>query len=84
MTYQRDPDAPRPRDYLRRDDGTWNPSGIIIGLAAVALVVVLIASLAGERIGDPVTPRSPEATAPTTTTPPLNRTPTPAPATKPQ
>lgn len=82
MTYQRDPDGRRrPRDYIRRDDGTWNTTNIIVGLAALALVVYLISSLAGDRLGDPVTPRG--ATAPTTTVP-VERTPTPAPATKPQ
>ena len=84
MTNQRDPDSRyRAREYIRRDDGTWNAGGIIVGLAALAVVVVLIASFAEVRTGDPVTPRSPGATAPTTVPPP-NRTPTPAPATKPQ
>jgi hypothetical protein len=79
MTFQRDPDGPRrPRDYIRRDDGTWNPTGIIVGLAALALVVYLISSLANDRLGDPMTPQSPGATAPNTTTVPANR-PNPAP-----
>jgi len=80
MTYQRDPDGQRrPRDYIRRDDGSWNVGAILAGLAALALVVFLISSLANDRMGDPVTPRSPGATAPTTTTVPGNTPPAPAP-----
>ena len=72
MTYQRDPDGRRrPRDYIRRDDGTWNTTNIIVGLAALALVVFLISSLANDRLGDPVTPRG--ATDTTTTTVPAIR-----------
>ena len=70
MTYQRDPDGRRrPSDYVRRDDGTWSVGTVFAGLAILGVVAFLIFSFAGDRTGDPVTPRSPGATAPTTTTP---------------
>jgi hypothetical protein len=45
MAYQGDPDfdpriprTRRPRDYIRRDDGTWFPAALV--LAAVLLVLI--------------------------------------------
>lgn len=45
MTYQQDPNRNRdvglgrsPRDYIRRDDGTWSP--IVLVLGAVLLVLI--------------------------------------------
>ena len=45
MTYQQDPDRNRnvglgrgPRDYIRRDDGTWSP--VVLVLGAVLLVLI--------------------------------------------
>jgi hypothetical protein len=44
MTYQQDPNLdprnprPRPRDYIRRDDGRWSPVALV--LAALLLVLI--------------------------------------------
>ena len=38
MSSQRDPNQPRPRDYIRREDGSWNALPIVLG--ALAIVVV--------------------------------------------
>jgi hypothetical protein len=78
MTSQRNPNGRRA--YGRREDGSWSVGALMAGLAALAVVILIAASMLGDRTGDPVTPRSPGATAPTTTLP----TNTPAPATKPQ
>jgi hypothetical protein len=67
MTSQRDPDGRRRRtEYIRRDDGTWNTGGLIVGLAAIAVVVVLFLSFAGDRHPD----RAATSTGTTTTTQP--------------
>jgi hypothetical protein len=85
MTYQGDPQDPRrSQDYI--DDRRMNFGPIIGGLASLGVLALLIFSFVGaERTttGDPVTPRSSGATAPTTA--PANKpAPPPAPATKPQ
>lgn len=66
MTYQRDPGRRRPTDYIRREDGTWGVGTIVAALAIFSVFAFLVFSFTGERIGDPVTPRSPGATAPQT------------------
>jgi|EndMetStandDraft_5_1072996.scaffolds.fasta_scaffold620390_1 hypothetical protein len=43
MTYQRDPDVDptvprRPRDYIRRADGTWSPLAFLLGAVLLALI----------------------------------------------
>jgi hypothetical protein len=80
MTSQRDPDS---RRFGRREDGSWSVGAFLAGLAALVVVIFLAASILSDRTGDPVTPRSPGATAPTTVTPSPGNTPAPAPATKP-
>jgi hypothetical protein len=82
MTYQRDPDPRRSDDYIDRAPSRSNTLPIIGGIVALGVLALLIFSFAGDRSGDPVTPRSPGATAPTTTPPP-NKPPASAPATKP-
>jgi hypothetical protein len=85
MTYQGDPQAPR-RTQHYIDDRRMNFGPVIGGLAVLGVLALLIFSLVGaERTttGDPVTPRSSGATAPTTA-PASRSAPTPAPATKPQ
>ena len=83
MTYQGDANTPRPRDdYIDRAPSNTSAGLIIGGLAVLGVVALLIFGFSGDRSGDPVTPRSPGAIAPTTV-PPAN-TPAPAPATKPQ
>ena len=75
MTYQGDPHDPRrSQDYIDRAPSSSMALPIIGGILALGVLALLISSFAGgDRTGDPVTPRSPGATAPTT-----------APATKPQ
>jgi hypothetical protein len=83
MTYQGDPSNPRrPDDYLDRAPSNSSAGLIIGGLAVLGVLALLVFSFSGDRSGDPVTPRSPGATAPTTATPPANK-PAPAPSTKP-
>jgi|RhiMethySRZTD1v2_1073278.scaffolds.fasta_scaffold111488_4 hypothetical protein len=43
MTYQQDPDRNRnvgrsPRDYIRRDDGSWSPVALVLGAVLLALI----------------------------------------------
>jgi hypothetical protein len=84
MTFQGDPNTPkRADDYIDRAPSD-SSAGIIIGaLAVLGVLALLIFGFSGDRSGDPVTPRSPGATAPTTVTPGPGNTPAPAPATKP-
>ena len=86
MTYQGDPNNPRrPEDYIDRAPTSGGTGAILGGIAIIAVLALLIFSFTGDRSGDPVTPRSPGATAPTTTAPPANKpAPAPVPATKPQ
>jgi hypothetical protein len=79
MTTQGDPNRRSPGDYLRRDDGSWGMGAVVGVLAIAAILGFLIIGLNGDRTGDPVTPRSPGANAPTTTAPPPT-----APPAKPQ
>jgi hypothetical protein len=85
MTYQRDPDGRRkPTDYIRRNDGTWSLGGILAGLAALAVVVVLIFSFAADRHpDDPTTNTSGTSIQPKTTPMPSPTPPAATPA-KPQ
>jgi len=73
MPNQRDADrSRRSADYIRRDDGTWGMGKIVAGFAFLGIMAALIFIFAGERTGDPVTPRSPGATSkptPSTTQP---------------
>jgi hypothetical protein len=67
MTYQGDPNSPRrPDDYINR--AATSSSAVIGGLAIIGLLAFLIFAFSGDRTGDPVTPRSPGATAPSTNT----------------
>lgn len=75
MTYQRDPDSRRPRDYMRRDGR--NPNLLTIGLAvlAVAVIVMALSSFYTVPTDRPVTrsseaPITAPAPIPTPTTPP--------------
>ena len=85
MTYQGDPNNPRrPDEYIDRAP-TGSPTGFIIGgLAVLGVLALLMFGYSGDRSGDPVTPRSPGATAPTTAPPANKPVPAPVPATKPQ
>jgi len=45
MTYQQDPDRNRnvglgrgPRDYIRRDDGSWSPVALVLGAVLLMLI----------------------------------------------
>jgi hypothetical protein len=38
MTSQRDPNRSRPRDYIRREDGSWNALPLVLGALAIAVV----------------------------------------------
>jgi hypothetical protein len=83
MTYQGDPNSPRrPDDYIDRAPSISSAGFIIGGLAVLGVLALLMFGFSGDRSGDPVTPRSPGAMAPTTA-PPANK-PAPAPTTKPQ
>jgi hypothetical protein len=67
MAHQRDPDDPRRDDDTRlARAGTWPVAAFIGALAVVAILGFLMYSSSGERSSEPVTPRSPGATAPTT------------------
>jgi hypothetical protein len=84
MTNQGDPNSPRrPDDYV--DRAPSNSAGLIIGgLAVLGVLAFLMFGFSGDRSGDPVTPRSPGATVPTTAPPANKPVPAPVPATKPQ
>jgi hypothetical protein len=83
MTYQGDLHDPRrSQDYIDRAPSSSSALPIIGGIVALGVLTLLIFSFAGDRTGDPVIPRSPGATAPTTA-PPANKPP-PAPSVKPQ
>ena len=85
MTYQGDPNHPRrPDDYIDRAPSSSSAGAVLGGLAVLGIIALLIFSFAGDRSGDPVTPRSPGATAPTTAPPTNKPVPAPVPATKPQ
>ena len=82
MTYQGDPNSPRrPEEYIDRAPSNTSAGLIIGGLAVLGVLAVLMFGFSGDRSGDPVTPRSPGTTAPTTVPAPNM---TPPPATKPQ
>jgi hypothetical protein len=74
MAHQRDPgDRRRSQNYIRNDDGRWGMRTFLGALALLAILGFLVFAYSGDQTGDPVTPRSPGATAPTTapsTTPP--------------
>lgn len=84
MTYQSDPNSPRrPDDYIDRAPTNSGAGAVIGGLAVLGVIALLIFGFSGDRTSEPVTPRSPGATAPTTAPPPGNKpAPTPAPGTK--
>jgi hypothetical protein len=84
MASQGDSNDPKRTDsYIDHAPSGSNTLPIIGGLVALGVLALLIFSLAGDRpTGDPVTPRSPGATAPTGA-PPTATTPAPTPA-KPQ
>jgi hypothetical protein len=82
MTNQGDPlDPRRSQDYIDRAPSSANALPIIGGIVALGVLVLLVLSFTGHPTGDPVTPRSAGATAPTAA--PAANTPTPAPAAKP-
>lgn len=85
MTYQGDPRDPRRSDdYIDQAPSNANALPIIGGVVALGVLVFLIFSFAADRpIGDPVIPRSPGATAPTTA-PPATKAPATAPGSKAQ
>jgi hypothetical protein len=74
MTYQRDPERPtrRPRDYIRRDDGSWSPLAFLLG--AVLLVLIGWVLLANRTTG-PSTSTTTQTTGGGTMTVPQKKTP---------
>ena len=75
MTYQHNPEGRRrATEYIRREDGSWSLGGILAGLAAIAVVVVLIFSFAADRHPDNATTN----TGGTSTAPKVSPTPPPA------
>jgi hypothetical protein len=70
MAYQGDPNDPRrPDDYIDRAPSNSGAGVFLGGIAIIAVIALLIFSFAGDRTGDPVTPRSPGAAAPTAAPP---------------
>jgi hypothetical protein len=78
MTYQRDPDG-HPSHSVRRE-GSWNLGGILAGLAALAVVAVLIFSFAADLHPDGTVTNTGGTSIQPRTTP----TPATPPAAKPQ
>jgi hypothetical protein len=67
MTFQDDPNSPRrPNDYIDRAPTSFSAAAVVGGLAIIGVLAFLIFSFSGDRTGDPLTPRSPGAIAPTT------------------
>jgi hypothetical protein len=73
MTYQRDPDPARtrsPRDYIRRDNGSWSP--VALALGAVLLVLIGWFLLADRAPGPSTTTTGQTNTGGSTKVPPKN------------
>ena len=70
MTNQSDPQDPnRPRDYIDNYQERRGIGAILGALVIIAILGFLFFGLSNDRSGDPVTPRSPGATAPTAAPP---------------
>jgi hypothetical protein len=79
MTYQRDPEQRGPRDFIRREDGSFSGFALIVGIVAVVLLGFLLlrpGSGTGDRQVTSSRTEAPSKTQPTPTTP----TPAPTPS----
>jgi hypothetical protein len=76
MTYQRDPEQRRPRDFIRREDGSFSGFALLVGAVAVLLLGFLLFSPGSGTRDRQVTSTRTEAPSKTQ---PVPTTPAPAP-----
>jgi hypothetical protein len=69
MTSQRDPNRSLPRDYIRREDGSWNALPLVLGALAIAVVGYML-------LGDRFTAERPRTSLDRTNTTVPQSTPT--------